>query len=113
MKAPLPVWLEPMAATLTRERFKTPEWVFERKLDGIRMLAFKDGSEVRLLSRNGKLQNAACPTFVDAIAKLPVRNAILDGEATGGRWDPSAGDGYHLFDVLWLDGRDVTSLALD
>ena len=37
----LPEWLEPMAATLTAERFVDPSWTFERKLDGIRMLAFK------------------------------------------------------------------------
>ena len=49
---PLPDWLEPMAATLTAERFMDPAWTFERKLDGIRMLAYKDGSRVRLLSRN-------------------------------------------------------------
>jgi ATP-dependent DNA ligase len=36
-----PTWLAPMAATLTRERFAGPDWIFERKLDGIRLLAFK------------------------------------------------------------------------
>jgi hypothetical protein len=41
-----------MAATLTDRRFTGHEWTFERKLDGIRMLAFKQGSSVRLLSRN-------------------------------------------------------------
>ena len=39
-----PDWLEPMAATLTQERFTGPEWMFERKLDGIRLLAFKHGA---------------------------------------------------------------------
>ena len=38
-----PDWLEPMAATLTQERFTGPEWIFERKFDGIRLLAFKQG----------------------------------------------------------------------
>jgi ATP-dependent DNA ligase len=103
-----------MAATLTRERFATPDWVFERKLDGIRLLAFKQGSEVRLLSRNRLPQNAAYPSFVEAIAALPVRDAILDGEATG-VWGNARGVGlgYHVFDVLWLDGRDLTALPLD
>jgi ATP-dependent DNA ligase len=50
---PFPDWLEPMAATLTRERFTGPEWVFERKLDGIRLLAFKEGSKVRTTSALG------------------------------------------------------------
>jgi bifunctional non-homologous end joining protein LigD len=109
----LPEWLEPMAATLTRERFGGPEWVFERKLDGIRLLAFKDGRDVRLLSRNKLLRNASYPAFVAAIAALPVRDAILDGEAVG-RWEQRDVEaGYHLFDVLWLDGVDVTPQPLD
>ena len=41
-----------MAATLTQERFTGPEWIFERKLDGIRMLAFKNDGDVKLYSRN-------------------------------------------------------------
>jgi ATP-dependent DNA ligase len=47
-----PEWIVPMAATLTQERFSGPEWIFERKLDGIRMLAFKNGADVQLYSRN-------------------------------------------------------------
>src|SRR5881409_1837484 len=80
---PFPDWVEPMAATLTQERFTGPEWIFERKLDGIRLLAFKNGTDVRLLSRNRLLQNASYPAIVNAIASLPVRDAIFDGEATG------------------------------
>ena len=41
-----PEWIEPMAATLTQERFTGPEWIFERKFDGIRLLAFKQGGDV-------------------------------------------------------------------
>ena len=47
-----PKWIVPMAATLTYERFSGPEWIFERKHDGIRLLAFKNGDKVELLSRN-------------------------------------------------------------
>jgi ATP-dependent DNA ligase len=101
-----PEWLEPMAATLTQERFTGPQWIFERKLDGIRLLAYKQGSTVRLLSRNRLPQNI--PSVSAAIAQLPVRDAVLDGEAT---WD--SGVAYHVFDILWLDGRDVTKLPLD
>jgi bifunctional non-homologous end joining protein LigD len=107
-----PSWLEPMAATLTRERFAGSEWVFERKLDGIRLLAFKHGSEVRLLSRNQLPQNAHYPDLVAALAQLPQRDLILDGEALG-VWGKREQPGYHVFDLLWLDGRDLTSLALD
>jgi bifunctional non-homologous end joining protein LigD len=103
---PLPEWVEPMAATLTQERFSGPEWLFERKFDGIRLLAFKDGATVRLLSRNRLPQNI--PAIAQAVAQLPVADAILDGEVT---WDGSIA--YHVFDVMWLDGRDVMSLRLE
>ena len=101
----LPEWLVPMAATLTQERFTGPDWLFERKFDGIRLLAFKQGPDVRLYSRNRLLQHQ--PAIAAAIARLPVADAILDGEMT---WD---GRAYHLFDVMWLDGRDVTALPLE
>jgi ATP-dependent DNA ligase len=101
-----------MAATLTQERFTGPEWTFERKLDGIRVLAFKSGAEVRLLSRNKLPLNASYPAVVDAIASLNVHDVILDGEATGA-WGRQGEFTYHVFDVLWLDGRDVTSLTLE
>ncbi len=100
-----------MAATLTRERFEGPEWVFERKLDGIRLLAFKRGTSVELLSRNRLPQNLAYPAFASAVAALPCHDAILDGEAVGG-WEHELPPGYYVFDVLWLDGRDLTSLPL-
>jgi bifunctional non-homologous end joining protein LigD len=106
-----PEWLEPMAATLTQERFTGPDWLFERKLDGIRILAFKHGQTVRLLSRNRLPQDHHYPTVVEAIAKLPVKDAILDGEATG-VWGKAGRTTYHVFDVLRLDGRDVTALPL-
>src|SRR5687767_10669045 len=111
----MPEWLVPMAATLTQERFTGPEWLFERKLDGIRLLAFKKGRDVTLYSRNRLPQHY--PTVAAAIAALPVRDAILDGEAA---WDISHSLGagrrspvlYHVFDLLWLDGRDTTKLPL-
>ena len=112
MATSFPDWLEPMAATLTQERFTGPEWIFERKFDGIRLLAFKRGKEVRLYSRNRLPQNPAYPAVVEAIAALPVRDAILDGEATG-VWGTAGRVAYHVFDVLWLDGHDTTALPLD
>jgi DNA ligase D-like protein (predicted ligase) len=102
-----------MAATLTKERFSGPEWVFERKLDGIRLLAFKGETGVRLLSRNKLLRNDSYPELVAAIAALSARDAIFDGEATGMWEERNVAVGYHLFDVLWLDGTDVTSQPLD
>ena len=107
-----------MAATLTDKRFTGPEWIFERKLDGIRLLAFKKGRDVQLFSRNQLEQHN--PAIADAIAGLPHRELILDGEVTG-VWGPAStreadkprGLAYHVFDVLWIDGRDVMSLPLD
>ena len=109
-----------MAATLTQERFIGPEWIFERKLDGIRLLAFKQEQDVRLFSRNRLRQNI--PSVAEAIANLPPHELILDGEVTWGpstrddesaRSGPAGGVAYHVFDIMWLDGRDVTSLPLD
>jgi bifunctional non-homologous end joining protein LigD len=103
-----PEWLEPMAAKLTQERFTGPEWLFERKLDGIRLLAFKNGGDVRLLSRNQLPQDY--PAVRRAVAGLPVHDVILDGEAA---WDPRSRIGYHVFDVLWLEGQSTTSRTLE
>jgi bifunctional non-homologous end joining protein LigD len=105
---PFPEWVVPMAATLTQDRFTGPEWIFERKLDGIRMLAFKNGSDVKLYSRNQLPQHY--PSVAEAIAKLPVHDVILDGEAS---WDPTSRVAYHVFDILWLEGRSVMQLPLD
>lgn len=116
-----PDWIVPMAATLTQDRFSGPEWVFEQKFDGIRLLAYKRGKNVQLFSRNRLLQDL--PAIAEAVASLPVRNAILDGEVT---WPVStAVDGgavsgqqrrtlaYHVFDVMWLDDREVMSWTLE
>ena len=108
----MPTWLEPMAATLTADRFTDPAWTFERKFDGIRMLAFKSGASVTLLSRNRLPLTDAHPEVARAVAALPVQSAILDGEATGA-WGRQGRADYHVFDVLWLNGRDVTGLTLD
>jgi bifunctional non-homologous end joining protein LigD len=103
-----PDWLEPMAATLTQDRFTGPEWIFERKYDGIRALAFKQGRDVRLLSRNRLPQHN--PAVSSAIASLDVRDVILDGELT---WRGEDTVSYYVFDILWLEGEDLTPLTLE
>lgn len=95
-----------MAATLTQERFSGPEWIFERKFDGIRLLAYKDGSDIRLYSRNRLPQTI--PALARAIAKLPPKQLILDGEISWG--GPTR---YDVFDILWLDGRNVMALPIE
>lgn len=102
-----PEWLQPMAATLTQERFVGTDWIFERKFDGIRLLAFKNGLDVGLFSRNRLPQNL--PSIVRAINSLPVEDLILDGEVTWGSGKVT----YHVFDIMWLNGRDLTSVPLD
>jgi bifunctional non-homologous end joining protein LigD len=67
-----------MAATLTQERFTGPEWIYDREYDGIRLLAFRKGKTVRLLSRNQLSQNY--PAVADLIGALPADQVILDGE---------------------------------
>ena len=102
----MPGWIEPMAATLTHERVAGDDWLFERKFDGIRLLAYKRGGDVRLYSRNRLPQEL--PAVAEAVAALPVHDAILDGELT---WDRQSG--YHVFDILWLNGQDVTTRPLE
>ena len=102
----MPDWLEPMAATLTEDRFAGPEWLFERKFDGIRLLAYKRGKKVELFSRNRLPQHL--PAVAKAVAALPVKDGIFDGEVT---WDRESS--YDVFDVLWLNGRLVTGLPLE
>jgi bifunctional non-homologous end joining protein LigD len=105
MAADFPEWIDPMAATLTQERFTGEGWTFERKFDGIRLIAFREGAEVRLFSRTRQPQHM--PAVAAAIAALPVREVILDGEMT---WDRSSA--FHVFDILRLDGRDLMPLPL-
>ena len=107
----MPDWVGPMAATLTDKRFKDPGWTFERKLDGIRVLAYKKGGKVELWSRNRLPLSANYPAAVDAIAKLPVDTLILDGEAAWA-WGRLGRADYHVFDVLFLDGKDLRELPL-
>jgi bifunctional non-homologous end joining protein LigD len=107
MPKPFPDWIEPMAATLTQERFTGPEWSFERKFDGIRLLAYKKEKQVELFSRNRLPQNL--PAISKAVANLPPDQLILDGEITWSRGQLT----YHVFDIMWIDGREVMSLPLE
>jgi ATP-dependent DNA ligase len=107
-KNSIPEWITPMAATLTQERFTGPDWIFERKFDGIRLIAFKrSASDVELFSRNRKSQQL--PSIAEALARVPNKELILDGEVTwrGGKVI------YHVFDIIWLDGRNLTALPLE
>src|ERR1700742_2734624 len=77
---PVPDWRAPTLATLTDKRFCDPEWIFERKFDGMRCLAFRDGERVRLLSRNRQPLNGTYPELVDALTALHTSRFVVDGE---------------------------------
>jgi bifunctional non-homologous end joining protein LigD len=120
----IPEWLEPMKAVLTEERFSDPNWVFERKLDGLRCLAFKDGGRVRLLSRNKLSFNERFPAIAEALRSDPATGFVVDGEIVAfargkstfetlqQRGERPAQIFLYVFDVLYADGRDVTGLPL-
>jgi bifunctional non-homologous end joining protein LigD len=78
--ARLPAWVEPELATLTSDRFSDPGWIFERKLDGERCLAFREGSAVRLMTRNKKQISATYPELARAVAAQAAIDFIIDGE---------------------------------
>jgi bifunctional non-homologous end joining protein LigD len=109
-----------MKAVLTADRPAGPDWVFERKLDGIRCLAVKDGGRTRLYSRNELSLNDRYASLAAALDADPADGFVIDGEAVafvGGRDRFGAGEGGQLylyaFDVLFAGGRDVRSLPLE
>ncbi|HLG00685.1 MAG TPA: non-homologous end-joining DNA ligase [Acidimicrobiia bacterium] len=130
---PPPYAIEPMLATLHRGPAPGPGWVFEPKLDGIRVVTIRTGGRVDLRSRTGKQQNAALPEVVDAIAAQSGDDMVLDGEVVAfdgerpsfsrlqGRMhvhDPLRARAtgirvqYAVFDLVHLAGFDTTRLPL-
>src|SRR3954467_7891899 len=109
-----------MKAVLTADRPAGEGWVFERKLDGIRCLAVKDGGATRLFSRNELSLDERYPAIAAALDADPADGFVIDGEAVtfvGGRDRFGGGEGGELFlyafDVLFADGCDVRSLPLE
>ena len=121
---PRPTWVEPMKAVLTDERFSRDGWVFERKLDGIRCLAFKADEEVRLRSRNDLSLNGRFPEIAAALGADPIQDVVLDGEAVAfagsqtsferlqQRGERDVRVFFYVFDVLHLAGHSTTALPL-
>ena len=130
----LPAWLDPELATLTKDRFSDPAWIFERKLDGVRCLAFADGGGVRLMTRNDHDITSTFPEIAKALAAQRVGDDfIVDGEIVAFEKDETRFEllqhrlgvisppadllagvptYYYMFDVLWAAGRDVRPLPL-
>jgi bifunctional non-homologous end joining protein LigD len=126
-----PRWIEPMKAVLHDQPFSDPDWIYERKLDGVRCVAFRTPQGVRLLSRNDKPLNNSYPELVEALEREPCPDFIVDGEivAFSGHItsfsrlqrrmhvaDPKralrtrVAVYFYLFDVLHLDGHDTRRL---
>jgi bifunctional non-homologous end joining protein LigD len=116
--------MEPMKAVLTDERFSDPGWIFERKLDGIRCLAFKGDKRVQLRSRNDLSLNGRFPQIVAALEDDPVANVVLDGEIVAfdgaqtsfarlqQRGERPTRVFFYVFDILRVAGEDVTGQPL-
>jgi DNA ligase D-like protein (predicted ligase) len=113
-------FVTPMKAVLTADRPSGDGWVFERKLDGIRCLAVKDGGRTRLYSRNELSLNDRYPSIAAALDADPADGFVIDGEAVAFVGDHDrfgGGEGsvlfYYVFDVLVADGKDVRPLPLE
>ena len=127
-----PGWLDPELATLTQDRFSDPGWIFERKLDGERCLAFTSGRQVRLMTRNHKEDTSTYPEITEALA-AQAGSFIIDGEIVAfdgsqtrfARLQQRLGVRhpgpdlraevpvyYYIFDVLWAGNRDMRPLPL-
>jgi DNA ligase D-like protein (predicted ligase) len=124
----------PMLATLSDRRdFSGEEWLFERKLDGVRVLAVRDGERATVLSRSGRRLDDTYPEIVEALAAPSCTDFTVDGEVvafTRGRTDFSrlqqrmgltrrreieatgVAVTYYVFDLLRLEGTDLTRLPL-
>ena len=116
-KRRIPFPVEPMLATLVAEPFDTPGWVYEEKYDGDRILAYKEGARVLLLSRNHKDNTTRFPKIAAAIGKLRPATLLLDGEVVVFdrhrvsrfqllqqlRGEPR----YAVFDCLLVNGKDL------
>jgi bifunctional non-homologous end joining protein LigD len=122
--APAPTTSDAMLAVLTDERFSDPNWIYERKLDGIRCISIRNGDDVTLLSRNDLKQNDRYPELAEALGKEECEQFAIDGEVVafegsetsfakltrrGQEYVPIF---YYVFDILWLDGHDVRKLPL-
>jgi ATP dependent DNA ligase domain len=127
----IPPWAQPQLATLTKDRFSDPQWLFERKLDGERLLAFRDASGVRLLTRNDRDVTTTFPEVADALRAQRADGFVVDGEVVAfrdgqtsfsmlqqrlGVAHPAPGliedfpVTYYIFDVLFAGGQDTRGL---
>jgi bifunctional non-homologous end joining protein LigD len=121
-----PAFIKPMTAVLVQKLPEGDDWLYELKLDGYRALLVKDDERLRIISRNEKDLTASYPGVAAAGMKLNAKSVVLDGEvvAVDARGRPSFQAlqhrsahpdyivAYYAFDVLHLDGRDLTGEPL-
>jgi bifunctional non-homologous end joining protein LigD len=129
-KRPMPNDIEPQLATLTKVAPEGDEWLHEIKLDGYRLLARLDHGKVTLLTRHALDWSNRFAALTQALASLPVQQAILDGEVVimndKGVSEFQALQNYlqnslrkahdltyFAFDLLYVDGWDVRDARLD
>lgn len=126
--APLPARLSPMLASLAAEAPDGGNWLHEIKFDGYRLLARVEAREVKLFTRSGHDWTRKFPTIAQACARLPCREAWLDGEVVAldrhgvSRFhdlQSALAEGsdrglvYHVFDLVHLDGHDLAKAPLE
>jgi len=118
----IPFRVRPMLATLVKKPFQKDGWVYEEKYDGYRILAYKEGRRVTLLSRNANDRTTMFSGVAEAVAKLRSRTLLLDGEVVAfdshlvsrfqllqeSKGQPS----YAVFDCLYNNGRDLRAAPL-
>ncbi|MBW9204331.1 non-homologous end-joining DNA ligase [Mumia sp. zg.B17] len=129
-----PIWIAPMLATLTSRRFDDPAWVFERKLDGERLMAIREDGEVRLWTRNRIDVSVSYPEIIEALRPFDsASDWVLDGELCAMRGDQTSFEdlqkrmhvtdaraiasahvtlAYVVFDLPRYDGHDLQRLPL-
>ncbi len=135
-KGAMPHAIRPMLATLVDAPFNDAEWLFEIKWDGYRALAYLDGGDVRLVSRNQNEMTGDYPELAELATHVRARSAILDGEIValdenglpsfslmqqrsglmGDRRvakDRSIPLAYYAFDLLYFDGFDLMRVDLE
>jgi DNA ligase D-like protein (predicted ligase) len=123
----LPDWIRPQLTQLVTAVPEGPEWLHEIKFDGYRMHARLDRGRVRLLTRNGLDWTHKYPALAGVVSSLPARQVYLDDEFCGiypdgitsfgmiqAASDAGNADGlvYFIFDLLHLDGEDLSALPL-
>ncbi|HET9679379.1 MAG TPA: non-homologous end-joining DNA ligase, partial [Gammaproteobacteria bacterium] len=126
-KTKFPANIKPQLATLVDKPPKGNEWLHEIKLDGYRILAYKNKNTLSLLTRNQNEYNKRFPAVTKALKQLPVDTAVMDGEVVfyggDGKTDfhelkrvMHHGDAsqliYVAFDLLYLDGYNLRRAPL-